>query len=190
MQRLGTIPALAIVLLAAGCGADAPTDPPPDPTLGHLVARDSLTMVDGRALPCCADSSGGHEVSLTGGTLQFYAPATYTDTVYTPAGAMARECVQGVPSGAYIALNGLVTLPDGTSYLLFGCSAGRYVLVVTREPFVAEDTVSEGAYSWKRDTLTLVDLSDPRRFHTSLAGAMVTVSAPDHQYVFEAVRRY
>ncbi len=102
MRTLGTIPTLAIVLLAAGCGADAPTDPPPDPTLGHLVARDSLTMVDGRALPCCADSSGGHEVSLTGGTLQFYGPASYTDTVYTPAGAMARPC----PTAPHICSSG------------------------------------------------------------------------------------
>jgi len=190
MRTLGTIPTLAVVLLAAGCGADAPTDPPAHPRLGHLVARDSLTMVDGAALPCCADSSGGHQVILTGGTLKFYGPASYTDTVYTPAGPMAGECVQGVPNGAHIALNGLVTLPDGTSYLLFGCSAGTYVLVVTRQPFAVEDTVSEGAYSWKRDTLTLVDSGDPRRLRTSLAGAMVTVSAPDHQYLFEAVRGY
>jgi len=190
MRTLEAILTLAIVLLVAGCGADAATDPPAHRTLGHLVARDSLTMVDGSTLPCCADSSGGHEVSLTGGTLQFYGPASYTDTVYTPAGPMARECVQGVPNGAHIALNGLVTLPDGTSYLIFGCSAGTYALVVTRQPFVLEDTVSEGAYSWKRDTLTLVDSGDPRRFHTSLVGAMVTVSAPDHQYVFEAVRRF
>src|SRR5205814_1113536 len=79
MQRLGTLPALAIVRPAAGSGADAPTGPPAAPTHGLRLAR---------------------------------------------------------------------------------------------------------------DTLTLVDSGDPRRFHTSLAGAMVTVSAPDHQYVFEAVRRY
>jgi hypothetical protein len=35
-----------------------------------------------------------------------------------------------------------------------------------------------------------VDRTNPQRFSTSLAGAMVTVSAPDHQYVFEAVRLY
>ncbi len=186
MRTLETIPALTIVVLAVGCAADAPTDPPA--TLGHLVARDSLTAVDGTALPCCADSSGGHEVTLTGGTLAFYGPASFTDTVYTPGGPMARECVQGVPNGAHVALNDLVTLPDSTSYLLFPCSAGTYVLVVTRQPFVVEDTVSEGAYSWKRDTLTLVDRANPRRFTAALAGAMVTVAAPDHQYVFEAVR--
>jgi hypothetical protein len=189
MRTLGTIAPLAGVLLAVGCAADGPTDPPA--TLGHLIARDSLTTVDGTALPCC---------TLTGGTLEFYGPASYTDTVYTPGGPMARECVQGVPNGAHLALNGLVTLPDSTSYLIFGCSAGAYVLVVTRQVAGgaggagggggagAEDTVSEGAYSWKRDTLTLVDRKNPRRFSTSLAGAMVTVSAPDHQYVFEAVR--
>jgi len=45
MQRLGTIPTLAVVLLAAGCGADAPTDPPPHPTLGHLVAAGAMVTV-------------------------------------------------------------------------------------------------------------------------------------------------
>jgi hypothetical protein len=175
------IAALAGVLLALGCAGEGPTDPPA--ALGHLIARDSLTTVDGTGLPCC---------TLTGGALEFYGPASYTDTVYTPAGPMARECVQGVPNGAHVALNGLVTLPDSTSYLLFGCSAGTYVLVVTRQfaGGAGEDTVSEGAYSWKRDALTLVDRTNPRRFSTSLAGAMVAVSAPDHQYVFEAVRTY
>jgi hypothetical protein len=192
-SRGRAISPLAALLVVAACTLDSPTDPPQ--AVGHLVAVDSLTAVDGQALPY-VDTSSDARSTVVAGMLRFYGPASYTDTVFTPGGAMSRACVQEVPNGASVGINGLVTRSDSSTYLLLPCSVGTYVIVLTRA-FAAggsarteEDTLSQGSFSWTVDTLTLNDAQQPSRFKTSLAGAMVDVMAPDHAYVFEAVRVY
>ena len=112
--------------------------------------------------------------------------------------------MQGVPNGAHIGLNGLVMLPDSSTYLLLPCSYGAFAIVLTRRVELTDgsfrtdqDTLSQGTFTWKvdtntwkSDTITLVDARDPGRFTTSLARDTVTVTAADHRYVFEAVRVY
>src|SRR2546429_3849681 len=176
--------AVAALLTSSACRSDSLTDPVQ--AVGHLIALDSLRTLDGQGLPTA---------TLDGGTLTFYAAASYTDTVQTPAGLRSGACVQGVPNGAYIGLNGLVTLPDSSTYLLLPCSHGTFAIVLTRRvvmtdgsPRTEQDTLSHGLFTWKVDTLTLVDAGDPGRFTTSLARDTVTVTASHHRYVFEAWR--
>jgi hypothetical protein len=130
-----------------------------------------------------------------GGVMQFYGPASYTDTVFTPGGPMSRACVQEIPNGAHEGINGLVTRTDSSTYLLFPCSRGAYTIVLTRRidgsggsSRTEQDTLSRGSFTWTVDTLRLTDAKAPGRFTTSLTGATVEVIASDHQYVFEAVR--
>ena len=182
-----TVPGLAAtaaLLMATACTGNSPTDP--SQAVGYLIALDSLRALDGQELPTA---------TFAGGTLTFYAAASYTDTVYTPAGPKSGACVQGVPNGAFIHRNGLVTLPDSSSYLLLPCSHGTFAIVLTRRVATSDgsfgteqDTLSQGSFSWKMDTVTLVDARDPSRVATSLASDTVTVTEPDHRYVFEAVR--
>lgn len=176
--------AVAALLISSACGSDSLTDPVQ--AVGQLIALDSLRTLDGQGLPTA---------TLDGGTLTLYAAISYTDTVLTPAGPRSGACVQGVPNGAHIGLNGLVTLPDSSTYLLVPCSRGTFAIVLTRRVALADgsfrteqDTLSQGPFSWKVDTLTLVDARDPGRFTTSLARDTMTVTASDHRYVFEAVR--
>ena len=176
--------AVAALLMAAVCTGNSPTDP--RQPVGDLIALDSLRALDGQGLPTA---------TFAGGTLTFYAAASYTDTVNTPAGPMSGACVQGVPNGAFIHRNGLVSLPDSSSYLLLPCSHGTFAIVLTRRVAssdgsfdTAQDTLSQGSFSWKVDTLALVDARDPRRFATSLASDTVTVTEQGHRYLFEAAR--
>ena len=176
--------AAAALLMAAGCTGNSPTDP--GQAVGDMISLDSLRVLDGQGLPTA---------TLAGGTLTFYAAASYTDTVNTPAGPMSGACVQGVPNGAFIHSNGLVSLPDGSSYLLLPCSHGTFAIVVTRRVASSngsfgneQDTLSQGSFSWKVDTLALVDARDPSRFATSLVSDTVTVTEQGHRYVFEAAR--
>ena len=131
------------------------------------------------------DASGAH-VTIVGGALTFYAFAHYADSVATPAGWKPRACVQGVPNGAHIALNGLVTVPDGTTYLLLPCSAGAYSVTLTKQFDYSDGSsrtdsvsLSSGTFTWKRDTLTIEDSQFGDGVTASLAGATITVMAAD-----------
>ena len=190
---IGPVVAVAALLTASACSSDSLTDAVQ--AVGHLIALDSLRTLDGQGLPTA---------TLDGATLTFYAAASYTDTGLTPDGPRSRACVQGVPNGARIGINGLVTLPDGSTYLLLPCSSGTFAIVLTQRvamtdgsPRTEQDTLSHGLFTWKvdtltwkADTLTLIDARDPSRFSTSLAGDTVAVAASDHRYVFEAVRMF
>ncbi len=106
---------------------------------------------------------------------------------------MARACVQGVPNGAYIALNGLVTLPDGSAYLLLPCSAGMYTVTLTKQSDYSDGSsrtdrvsLSSGTFTWKRDALTMdSEVGDP--LTASMSAATITVMALGHTYQFVAV---
>ena len=176
--------AAAALLMALRCTGNSPTDP--GQAVGDLIALDSLRALDGQGLPTA---------TLAGGTLTFYAAASYTVTVNSPAGPRSGACVQGVPNGAFIHRNGFVTLPDSSSYLLLPCSHGTFAIVFTRRVASSngsfdteQDTLSQGSFSWKVDTLTVADARDPSRFATSLASDTVTVTEQGHRYVFEAAR--
>jgi len=182
----------ATVVVLAACAGTAPTSQ--TAALGREIARGSLTAADGHQLPCCAADSSGAHVTIVGGVLTFYASAHYADSVVTPAGWRPLACVQEVPSGAHVALNGLVTLPDGSTYLLLPCSAGTYGVALTQQLDYPDGssrtnrvTLSSGAFNWERDTLTIVDSEVGGRFTASLSGATITVTAPGHQYRFVAV---
>ena len=156
--------------------------------LGPLIARQSLIAADGKQLPCCTTTSSDGSVTLVGGALSLYTYATYLDTVATPAGLRSGACVQEVPNGAHVALNGLVTLPDGSAYLLIPCSAGIYRFTLTRQlahPDGSSDTtdilLTSGSFTWQRDRLTLVD-SEGGTITASLSGATVAVAAASHHY--------
>jgi len=181
----------AAVLAVAACAesSTAPTEP-----LGRVIARDSMTAADGKLLPCCGVDASGAHVTIVGGALTFYALAHYPDSVATPAGWVARACVQGVPNGAYVALNGLVTLPDGSAYLLLPCSAGTYSLTLTKQFDYSDGSsrtdhvsLSSGTFSWKRDTLTIEDSQVADGLTASMSVATITVMAAGHTYQFVAV---
>jgi hypothetical protein len=189
---------LTATLFALVACADPPTaahvnDPPGPP--GPRISLDSLTARDGSSLPCCAytDPTSGARITIAAGTMTFYGPAQYTDTAYTPGGPMSAACVNEVANGAHIGIQGLVTDPDGTSYLLIGCSRGTYSVTLTRrldyangESATDSVTVSSGTYTWQRNALTL---ADPTVGVTAtMAGAIITVTLPGHQYRFQAIR--
>ncbi len=189
---------LTATLFALAACADPPTvghvnDPPGPP--GPRISLDSLTARDGSSLPCCAytDPTSGARITIVAGTMTFYGPAQYTDTAYTPGGPMSAACVNEVANGARIGIQGLVTDPDGTSYLLIGCSRGTYRVTLTQRLDYANGdsatdsvTVSSGTYTWQRNALTL---ADPTVGVTAtMAGAIITVMLPDHQYRFLAIR--
>ena len=194
MRRHARLPQVigwcAAVLALAACAdsSTAPREP-----LGSVIARDSLTAADGQLLPCCGVDASGAHVTIVGGALTFYAFAHYADSVATPAGWKPRACVQGVPNGAHIALNDLVTLPDGSTYLLLPCSAGAYSITLTKE-FDYSDrssrtdsvSLSSGTFSWKPDTLT-IEAEVGARVTASMSGATITVMTPGHTYQFLAV---
>jgi hypothetical protein len=138
-------------------------------------------------------TSSGASVTIVGGALSLYALAHYVDTVATPAGLMSGACVQEVPSGALVALNGLVTLPDGSTYLLLPCSVGGYRLTLTKQvdyPDGSSQTndtlLTSGAFDWRRDRLTL-RASEGGSVTVSLSGATVAVTVRDHRYQFVAI---
>jgi hypothetical protein len=171
--------------------ADCRTEPTaPTAALGPLIARESLTVADGDQVPCCTVTSSDARVTIVGGALSLYALAHFVDTVFTPAGLMSRACVQQVPNGASISLNRLVTLPDGSTYLLLPCSVGTYRLTLTKHvdyPDGSSQTydvlLGSGAFNWRRDTLTLTD-SERAPVAASLSGATVDVTVPGHRYQF------
>jgi hypothetical protein len=133
-------------------------------------------------------------VTIVGGALTFYASTHYADSVATPAGWVARACVQGVPNGAYIALNGLVTLPDGSTYLMLPCSAGTYSVTLTKQLVYSDGSsrtdpvsLSSGTFAWKPDSLTIEDSQVGDGLMASMSAATITVLALGHSYQFVAV---
>jgi hypothetical protein len=179
--------ASAVVLGLAECAeSTAPA------ALGRLIARESLTAADGSPVPCCTVTSSGGRVTIVGGALSLYASAHYVDTVATPGGLISGACVQEVPSGAHVSLSGLVTLPDGSSYLLLPCSVGSYRLTLTEQvayPHGSSQTndilLTSGSFNWHRDRLTLMD-SEGSPLTASLSGATVAVTVAGHRYQFVA----
>jgi hypothetical protein len=179
----------AAALVVGGC--ESPTSVTAD--LGPIVALDSLRTVDAVPVPCCAVDSAGARVTVVAGTLTFRRYVHFTDTAYTPGGPVSAACVTEVPNGATIYGNGLVTVGDSIAYLVIPCHVGTYTLALSlRLEFTAgssrtaEVTVSSGTYSWKRDTLSLVDgIGEP--VPASMLVDTVIVVARGRRYRFQAV---
>jgi hypothetical protein len=164
------------------------------PVAGGVIARESLTAVDGGPLPCCGIDSAGAHVSIVSGVLTFYAATYYPDSIPTPGGIKPRACVNEIPNGARVnSLTSVVTFPDGSAYILVGCSWGAYGLTLSQQldssSTLNEATVSAGAFTWKRDTLTIADpqLGGPLSPSASMAGATITVIVRGHTYQFVAI---
>ncbi len=163
------------------------------PVAGSAIARESLTAVDGGPLPCCGIDSAGAHVSIVSGVLTFYRATFYPDSFPSPAGWVPRACVNEIPDGALVNINSVVTLPDGSAYILVGCSWGAYGLTLSQQldssSTLNEATVSAGAFTWKRDTLTIADpqLGGPLSPSASMAGATITVIVRGHTYQFVAI---
>ena len=175
-MKMRLLPALLALAAVAACES-TPSAPSFDGAV--MIARESLATIDGQALPCCAQAGA----NVIAGSLDFYRGGSYPDTAYTPGGAMPSACVQGVPNGAHIHGNTVVSLPDGTSYILIGCSTGLYQVSlkypgIERGPAV----VSMGTYQAGRDMLALADASRP--VGASVAGLTMTVRAAGHVYTF------
>lgn len=163
---------------------------------GVLIHRDSLAGVDDGQLPCCALDSAGVHIQVTAGTMMFYAASSYSDIGNTPAGPRPVACVQGVPNGAFIARNNLVTLLDGESYLLMPCTAGYYALTLTERldyldgsSATRQVTLSAGRYGWQRDLLSLTEQQTVGHAGASLSRDTITVAVPGHRYLFVALPR-
>jgi hypothetical protein len=163
---------------------------------GALIARDSLTAADASPLPCCSQDSAGVHSQVTAGTMRFYAATTYAETVFTPAGPRPNACVQGVPNGSFLALNNLLTLPDGENYLLMPCTAGFYNITLTERLSYADGssairqvTLSSGRYGWQRDLISFKEQGSVGSATASMLGATITVTVSGHRYVFLAVPR-
>jgi hypothetical protein len=125
---------LTLATIAAASGLAGCEKSPAAPTpAASVMARESLTAVDGAALPCCGVDSAGIHISIVRGALTFYRATFYPDSVGTPAGWRPYACVHGVPSGAFVHSNGLVTLPDGSSYFIPGCSSGTYSVTLSQQ---------------------------------------------------------
>jgi hypothetical protein len=181
---------IGLVSLAA-CSESATA---PSAAKGRIIARDSLTANDGNLLPCCTGDSGGAHVTITGGTFTFHAAAQYTDSVATPDGMMSGACVQEVPNGAHIDINGLLTDPDGTSYLLLPCSTGTYIVTLNEvldygsgAQRMASVTLSSGTFSWKPNSLTIQDHAGGHGYTAMMSGATITVMGLGHTYQFVAL---
>lgn len=162
-----------------------------------MIAQDSLVSVDSGPLPCCSVDSAGGTVTVVGGALTFHRLASYTDTVYTPAGPMSAACGTEVPNGAFVHLNGLVTVGDSIGYLTVPCSTGTYTLVVSsrvdlpgRPSATLDDTLSAGTFQITNripDHLTLMDLPAGVPLTTGLSWDTVTVAVRGHHYQLVAV---
>lgn len=178
---------LAVLVLAAAC-TSASTGP--SPVVGALVARESLSAVDGRPLPCCNQQLDGTSMSVIGGELRFYRYVAYPDSAATPAGIMPVACVQEVPNLARVdGFTGVVTLPDSTSYLQPTCLPGFYTLLVVRRLGTSADTtietISSGTFVSSHDTLTLTGGAPVT---ARMINAAITVSTGGHNYAFVPVR--
>lgn len=160
---------------------------------GRLIAHDSLTAVESDTIPCCQVDSAGINITITGGTLAFYAATGYTDSTLTPEGHVPAACVLAVPNGSLIGINNLVTLEDGESYLALPCSLGYYGVTLAERLDLPDGSsatrqlvISTGAYAWKRDTLTLAG-DDAAGATASMSGATITIAIGGWHYGFLAV---
>jgi hypothetical protein len=132
---------------------------------------------------------------VVGGALTLYRGTNYVDSVFVPAGwLLPAACVLEVPNGSGVGLNGVVTLPDGSTHLLPGCSSGTYSVILAERRVLADgssrttfDTVSSGTFSWKWDTLTIVPAEPTGPLAESLSGTTITVTMPGHRYQFGPV---
>ena len=197
-MRSAKISSIAVVLLVAnGCGTSTPTTSDGASPLigaGPAILTDSLTSVDGQPLPCCSTDSGGVRITTTAGTLTFYAAAHYRDSVITPAGWHPRACVQEVPNGSYLGRNSLLTLPDGSNYLIIPCTSGMYRVNLTQSVKYPDGTVSvrqvgasSGLFSWMPNELFLAAESLVRPPATSMVGATIEVTLGGHRHLFVAL---
>ncbi len=183
------------VAVAGGCGASTPTlSDSSDLEAGALIARDSLTIVNGMALPCRTRDSGGVRTTITAGAMTFYAAAHYIDTVFTPSGPMSGACVHQGPNGSVMARNGLLTLVDGSNYLTLPCSRGVYRMSITEliehpgSPSVSREVIiATGVFAWAPGSLTLNDASGGSRPASSMAGANIRATIGDRRYDLLAV---
>jgi hypothetical protein len=183
-------PAAVAALLVTACTA-SPTDQNAAYAPGASFSRYSLTTIDGETLPCCASGdASGVRVTVVAGSLTFFHESFYRDTVFTPAGPMSKACVHEVPNGGHVSeFTNVVTLPDGTSYMLLPCDRGFYAFGATQR-FDYPDgssrtdslTLSFGSFKDKPDTLVLTDLSHAGAASASVAGATIVVTATGHQY--------
>jgi len=151
------------------------------------------------------DSAGAH-ITTVGGALTFYSLAHYTDSVITPEGMKPAACVQEIPNGAFVTLNGLVRW-RGAIHLLLPCSLGTYVVTLVREvryphhlaltglpvlpAHVGHPVLLAGTFLQTEDTLTLVraltlvDTLVAVRLSTTTSDSTIMVTSPSHQYRFE-----
>ena len=142
-----------------------------------LIGQESLATIDGQILPCCSTTGG----AVLSGALKFYRATQYADTAFTPGGAMPKACVQEVPNGAFVHSNTVVSLPDGTSYILLGCSSGQFTLTL-RHAGMATEVLSNGDYSSARGSLML---SDPvHNPVAAVADTNIVIRASGHTYAF------
>ena len=195
MRRLIAYPLAICAALAVGA-CESPTSTSSSSDVGAVVALDSLRIVDSQGVPCCAVDSAGGRVTILGGTLTFRRYAHFTDTAITPAPwPISAACVTGVPNGATIHQNWLVTVGDSVAFLMIPCHVGTYALALTeRLDFAngssrtANVTVSAGTYSWTvdTDTLSLVDEAGDS-LPVSIVVDTVIVALPGHTYRLQAV---
>jgi hypothetical protein len=158
-----------------------------------VLAVDSLWTTDGRQPPCCAKDSAGARVTILAGTLTLRRLAHFTDSVPTPGGWKSAACVHGVPNYSLVHRNGLVTLPDGSGYLLMRCDTGTFSLALTRRfdfagdsTFTAVVELASGSYGSRRDTLRLWDDRVGASLATAISWDTIAVIAGGHALRFIA----
>ncbi len=173
---------LGVLATAAAAGCDRLATQPSLPAHGVQLARESLATIDDSALPCCASWFGQ---AISGGVLTFYAADHYDQMVATPAGMRPAACVQGVPNGAYIHMNTVVTLGDSVAYLLIPCSAGVYSLTLSVGLGEAP-AVSQGTYTAARDTLLLED--DQGVATATIVDTTITIVKTGHRFTLQPFR--
>ena len=191
-------PAAVAVLWVTACTA-SPTDQNAAYAPGPFIQRYALTAVDGAALPCCASGdASGAQVRVVAGSLTFFHESFYKDTVFTPVGKMSKACVHEIPNGGHVhGFTNVVTLPDGSSYMLLPCDRGFYAFGTTQR-FDYPDgssrtdslTISFGSFQDQPNTLVLADLSPAGAARATVVGATIVVTANGHQYQLEATNPY
>ncbi len=130
-----------------------------------LAGQYRLVGADGNGLPCCAETdSTGTKVQVLAGALTL-ADAAPVEFGPTPAGWYPRSCVHEIPDGAYVDINNVVHLKDGTTYQIPRCGDGAYTLVLERlygvgdSSYTRSDTTS-GLYAWSERDPAMVKLVD------------------------------
>ncbi len=192
-----TLVAGTLAVGASDCGTTGSEPGTPVFEAGALILSDSMTAVDASPLPCCARDSAGVRITTVAGSLLFYSAARYEDSVFTPGGMKPRACVQEIPNGAFLALNQLVTLANGSSYLLLPCSSGVYRVVITEGLRHSDGTTTErqvlrsaGAYTWEPNRLSLTEQGTMAHPPSAMSAASITLMLNWRSYSFVAVPRH